>query len=98
MHRLIIITGLSLFTSAQACDPPLDPSPPPAPTGVGCIGNSIAVFFAADGSLGITWQEFQDDYAVDTDGDGRPNYLPWIQGSFDPLSPVTPCDMMPGGD
>jgi len=93
---VVLGTGVTFAAS----DPP---SPPPglpqgdavAPLGAGCLGgeSQMVIFFAADGTLGITWKEFQDTYATDTDGDGRVNYLPWMRGTFDPTAPLSPCAM-----
>jgi len=89
---VVLATGVTFATS----DPPeLPQGGQDEPLGAGCLGGQyqVVVFFAADGTLGITWREFQDAYAVDTDGDGRVNYLPWVQGTFDPLAPLGPCAM-----
>ncbi len=103
---IILGTGITLAAS-DLPSPPGPPNPPPgnpqppgipqvntaAPLGAGCLGGEFqtVIFFAADGTLGITWQEFQDTYATDTDGDGRVNYLPWMRGNFDPTTPRSPC-------
>ncbi len=100
-----LVLGAGITFAAP--NPPGPPNPPPGnpqppglpqggqdkPLGAGCLGGEfqMVIFFAADGTLGITWQEFQDTYATDTDGDGRVNYLPWMRGNFDPTAPVSPC-------
>ena len=73
-------------------DPPTPPTPPgpqggplgdPEPLGAGCIGGEFqaAIFFAADGTLGITQREFYNTYE-----DGL-----WMRGTFDPTAAVSPC-------
>lgn len=59
--------------------------PPPAPTGVCCLGGGMAPIFD------IT----EADCRLQADPGST---LPWIEGDFDPTTDKTPCDMLPGGD
>jgi len=62
---------------------------PPTPVGAGCVGgtNPITVYYAADGTLGITEQEFYTNYRGI-----------WMQGNFNPTAAKSPCDGLPGVD
>ena len=61
--------------------------PVPGALGAGCVGgaNPMTVYFAADGTLGITEAEFYADFKGI-----------WTQGTFDPTAETSPCDRLPG--
>ena len=89
----------------EVTDPPERPAGPIL--GTGCIGpgqgrdgiGPLAIFFAADGTLGISWAEFQANYAPDEDRDGIPDIiLMWVPRLGDPTTEKTPCDEIGGFD
>lgn len=84
--RTLIIMGLTFFASARAFAPPVSSEP----LGAGCLGgeNQQTVYFAADGTVGITEREFYDTYRGGI----------WLQGEFDPTAESGPCNILPGGD
>ncbi len=96
MKRTLIIVGLVIIAATAVVmgdptgpqspppdnpDPPTPPTPPGpqgGPLGAGCIGGpGQAVMF------GVTRTDFRALH---------PN-RPWIQGSFSPTDPVSPCNL-----